>query len=144
MSENFFFPGNDKYLDLSFYNWNLLNQKAQETVFRFGLGKSISLNRLSFSLIPYIGARYFEKDNVNKGSTDQGVLFVGQFNPTDNISSKVTVNRYLFSPFNFNTTYKLETSFRIKPQFSIIAKGLSISQRIDKNSFYELGFAYLY
>jgi hypothetical protein len=144
LGKNFFFPGYDKYLDLSYYNWNFLSQQSSETVLRYGVGKSLILKRLSLTIMPYVGLRYYEHEKVDRASTDQGLLLIGQFNPSDSFSSKVSVARYLFSPFNFNTSYKFETSYKISLHVSVIGKALSTSQTLDKNAYYELGFAYLY
>jgi hypothetical protein len=142
--KNFFFQNVDKYLDFSFYNRNLLNHEANETVFRFGLGKSIHFKNLAISALPYVGVRHFQFKNESQIATDQGLRLISQFVPIDEITTRFVITRYFFSPFEFNFIYELEASYRLTKYFSTFSKIESTSLKKNKNSFAEIGIAYLF
>lgn len=95
--KNFLFPSTDKYLDISFYNWNLLNHKGKETVVRFGLGKSIHFKYFAFSTLPYIGIQQAYHKNEAKIGSYQGFRLISQFIPKDEITIRLVITRYILS-----------------------------------------------
>lgn len=105
--DNFLLESFSRYLDLSYYNWQLLDSNKSEIVMRFGVGKALGYKKLNFGMIPYAGIRYLTTAEGKEIREDFGLKASALLGLTAGMKVRSSFTHYFRTPFVFTNIWEL-------------------------------------